>query len=144
MRRLCARGGALVVGHADRAVGLQVAEALPVRVGLARLGDGGGVLLLRRILAKPVVGVVQHGQHVAFVHELADVDLALRDLAADAEGLVHFIARLHRTDVAVRFAGLVIAEFNGAHRPGRLHGRLVRVARGEHRGGDRQSDDRGK
>ena len=82
------------------------------------------MLLPRRLLGEPVVGVVQHGQHVAFAHELADVDLALDDLAADAEGLVHFMPRLHRADVAVGFAGLVIAQFDGAHRPGRLHGRL--------------------
>ena len=100
-------------------------------------------LLARGLLGEPVVGVVQHGQDVALVHELADVDLALRDLAAHAEGLVDLVAGLHRAGVAVGFAGGVVADFGGAHRPGRLGGGLVRAAGGEHRG-DGQCDGRGE
>ena len=84
-------------------------------------------------------------QHAAAVTQARQADsdrLRLGDLAADAEGLVHFMPRLHRARVAVGLARVVIAQFDGTHRPGRLHGRRVRTARTEHRG-DRQCDDRG-
>ena len=88
---------------------------MPIRFRLSRLRRGGDELLPRGVLGQPVIGVVEHGQHVAFAHLLADVDLALHDLAADAKGLVDFMARLHRADVAIRFLGLVVADLGGAH-----------------------------
>ena len=72
-------------------------------------------LLPRRVLGQPVVDVVEHCQHVTLAHFLADVDLALHDLAADAKCLVDFVARLHGADVAVRFLGLVVADLGGAN-----------------------------
>ena len=85
----------LFIGRADRAVDLQRLEALPVRLGLARLRRGGDELLARGFLGEPVIGVVEHGEHIALAHALADVDLAARDLAADAKRLVDLVARLH-------------------------------------------------
>ncbi len=90
-------------------------EALAVGFGLARLRRGGDELLLRGFHREPVIGVVEHGEHVAFAHRLADVDLALDDLAADAERLVDFVARLHGADVAVRLPRLVVADLGRAH-----------------------------
>ena len=95
---------------------LQRFEPLAVRLGLARLRDRGDVVLPGRFLGLAVIGVVEHRQHVALAHLLADVDLALDDLAADAKGFVHFVARLHGADVAVRLLGLVVADLGRAHR----------------------------
>ena len=114
----------LVVGYAYRAVALQRVEPVAIRLGLPRLRRGGDELLPRRVLGQPVIGVVEHRQHVALAHFLADVDLALHDLAADAKCLVDFVARLHRADVAVRFLRLVVADLGGAHGSKRFSGRL--------------------
>ncbi len=134
----------LVVRHADRAVRLQRIQALAIRIGLAGLRDGSGPLLPCRFLGQPVVGVVEHGEDVALVHELADIDLALGDLAADAEGLVHLVARLHGAGVAVELRGRRRSGVRTV-RTGRgaCDGRLVRAAGGEH-GGYGQGDGRGK
>ena len=70
---------------------------------MPRLRCGGHELLTRRFLGLAVIGVVEHRQHVAFAHFLADVDLALNDLAADAKCLVDFVARLNGADVAIGF-----------------------------------------
>ena len=78
-------------------------KSFPIRVGLPRLRGGRHVLMPRRFLGLAVIGVIEHREHVALSHLLADVDLALDDLAADAKGLVHLVARLHRADVAVVF-----------------------------------------
>ena len=82
---------AFVVGGADRTVGLQVLETLAVRFGLLRVRDRRGELLLGGLHGEPVVVVVEHGQHVAFAHDVAHVHATLDDLAADAEGLVDFV-----------------------------------------------------
>ena len=105
----------LFVGCAHRAVGLQRFQALAVRFGLARLRLGGDELLARGFLGEPVVDVVEHRQHVALAHALADVDLALRDLAADAKALIDLVARLHRAEIAIGFARLVVAQLDGAN-----------------------------
>ena len=114
--------GLLVVGCAHRAVALQSIEPMPISLRLPCLRCGGDKLLTRRVLGQPVIGVVDHRQHVAFAHFLADVDLALHDLAADAKRLVDFVARLHRADVAVRFLRLVVANLGGAHGSKRFGG----------------------
>ena len=59
---------------------LQRVEPLAIRLGLPRLRFRGGQLLLRRFLGEPVIGVVEHREHVALAHLLADVDLALTTL----------------------------------------------------------------
>ena len=97
-------------------------------------------LLPRRFLGEPVIGVVEHRQHVALVHFLADVDLALHDLAADAKCIVHFMTRLYGADVAVRFLRLVVADLGGAHGPKGFR-RWLRCARGQDGDGDRRDDD---
>ena len=130
----------LVVGYAHRAVALQRVEPVPIRLGLPRLRRGGDELLPRRFLGQPVIGVVEHRQHVALAHFLADVDLALHDLAADAKCLVDFVARLHRADVAVRFLRLVVADLGGAHGAKGFRGWL-RCARGQDGDGDHRDDD---
>ncbi len=124
----------LFVGCAHRAVGLQRLQALAVRFRLARLRRGGDELLARGFLGEPVVRVVEHRDDVALAHDLADVDLALGDLAADAEGLVHLVARLHRADVAIGLARAVVTDFGRAHGAQRFGGRLVWGARGKQRG----------
>ena len=53
--------------------------------------------------------------HVALAHLLSHVDLAAHHLAADAEALVDFVARLHGAEVAVGFLRLVVADLDGAH-----------------------------
>ena len=85
---------------------------------------GGDELLPRGLLGEPVVGVVEHGDHVALADRLAHVDFALDDLAADAKSLVDLVARLHGADVAVRFAAPCRS---GARRCGR---RAARSAAG--------------
>ncbi|MNQ26458.1 hypothetical protein D3C85_396970 [compost metagenome] len=134
---------ALGVGRTDRAVSLQVGQALAVRVGLTRLLDGNRPLLSRRFLGEAVVAVIQHSQYVAFAHELAYLDLALSDLAAHAEGLVDFMPRLHGAHVSADVASIVVADFNGAYRSWCLHGRLIRTACAKH-GGDGQNAGRSK
>ena len=97
---------------------------MPIGLGLPGLRHGGDELLPRRVLGQPVIGVVEHRQHVALAHFLADVDLALHDLAADAKRLVDFVARLHGADVAVRFLRLVVADLGGADGAKRFRGGL--------------------
>ena len=128
----------LVVGDADRTVGLQVLETLAVRLGLFCIRERRGELLLGGLHGESVVVVVEHGQHVAFAHDSAHVHATLDDLAADAEGLVDFVTGLHGADVATRLARLVVAYFDGADRPQRFGGGLV-AARGQH-GGERCHD----
>ena len=94
----------------------------------------GRLRLLRGFGGELVIGVVDDREHVAFTHDLADVDLALRDLAADAERLVDFVARAHDAGIAVRFAHAVVADFDGANGPQRLGGGRLRAAGGQHRG----------
>ena len=66
--------------------------------------------------------------------DLADVDPALHDLAADAERLVHLVARVHGAEVAIGFAGCVVAQLGGADRPRRLGGAVcLQPQRGEQR-----------
>ena len=90
----------------------------------------------RRLLGEPVIGVVEHREHVALAHRLAHLDLALHDLAADAERLVHLVPRLHGADVAVGLRGFVVAQLDGAHGAQRLGWRFVPAARRK-QGGDR-------
>ena len=121
----------LVLGRADRTVADQLLVPPPIRLGLPRRRRGGDRLLPRRFLGEPVIGLVEHREHVALAHGLADIDLARHDLAADAKRLVHLVTRLHRAGVAVRFVGLVVADLRGANRPQRLDCGLVRLARGQ-------------
>src|SRR6185369_9830190 len=104
--------------------------------------DGDRPLLARGLFGQPVVAVVEHGEHIALVHELADVDQAPSHLAAHAEGVVDLEARLHVAGIAIGFTDGVVADLGGAHRPRRLDGRLVRGA-GAEQGGNGQRDGRG-
>ena len=125
MRRLRAAVRVLVVGHADRAVAFQRLEALAVGLGLLRLRVGGDQLLPRCLLSESVIGVVEHGDHVALAYRLADFDPALLDLAADAEGLVDLVARLHGAGIAIRFRRVFVAELDGANGTQHLGGGFV-------------------
>ena len=108
-------------------------QALAIGLRLARLRFGGDQLLLRRLDGELVVGVVEHGDDVALANLLAHVDLADDDLAADAEGLVDLVARLHGAEIAVLFLRLVVADLHRAHGAQPLGRRLLRAA-GQDRG----------
>lgn len=86
--------GAVVFAAAGVALGQQLALAPEVDLGQAQprlLGrDGGaGVVHLGAQLLR-----VEAGQDLAGLHPVADVDMALDDLAADAEGLLRLDPRL--------------------------------------------------
>src|SRR5262249_21912255 len=123
--------GALIVGYAHRAVGLESFEAPAVRFGLAGLRLRRGKLLLRRFHRELVIGVVESREHVAAPHLLADVDLPCHHLAADAEALVDFVARLYGPEVAVRLLEGVIAHLHGPNLAKGFGRRLVLPACGE-------------
>src|SRR6185436_18838919 len=72
-------------------------------------------LLTRGFFRKPIISVVEHGQHIAFARGLSDVDSALRDLAADSKCVVDFMPRLNGADVSVRFTGAVVVDFESSH-----------------------------
>ena len=123
----------LVVGGADRAVGLQRAQPLPIRLRLPCLRLRGGQLLLRGFRRELVIGVVEHRDDVALPHLLTHVDLPAHHLAADAEGLVDLVARLHRAEVAIGFLRLVVADLGGADHSKRLRSGLRRAGREQRR-----------
>ena len=129
---LCIALRVLFVGFADRPVELQPLESLTVRLGLLRLGEGRGQLLLRGLHCESVVNVVEHSEHVAFAHDSAHVHATLDDLAADTERLLDFVTGLHGADVAMRHARFAVSDFDGADGPQHFGGGLV-AARGQRR-----------
>ena len=72
-------------------------------------------LLARGFLRESIVGVVEHGEHIARAHGLADVDPTLQDLAADAECLIRFVPRLHGTEVATHLARTLVPKLHDAN-----------------------------
>jgi hypothetical protein len=113
LRRLRGTLRVLVVGDADGTVGFQFLETFAVRLGLLRVRVRRAELLIGSLHGEPVVIVVEHGQHVAFAHDVAHVHATLHDLAADAEGLVDLVTRLHGADVAMRLARFAVANLDG-------------------------------
>ena len=142
--RCCLRGlraalRVLVIRRTDGTIALQRVKTPPIRVGLARMRLGGEHFLSRGLLSEPVIGIVEHREHVVLLYRLADVDSTLHDLAADAKRLVDLMTRLHRSYVAIRLLRLVVAQLNGADGSRRLRRRLVRRACAQHRS-DRHGD----
>ncbi len=101
-----------VVELAHRAVELQPLHALPVRLGLLRSRTRRCQLLARGFFRESIVGVVEHGEHLALAHALADVDPTLEDLAADAECLIHFVPCLHGAEVATHVARTLVPKLD--------------------------------
>ena len=69
-------------------------------------------LLAGGFFRESIVGVVEHGEHIALAHALADVDPTLEDLAADAECLIHFVPRLHGAEVATHLARTLVLKLD--------------------------------
>ncbi|MNE00078.1 hypothetical protein D3C80_924750 [compost metagenome] len=109
--------GLLLVGGADGAVLLERLEAQPVGFGLPGGGLGRIQALAGGLLGEQVIRIIEHGEHVALVHDLADIDLALLHLAANTKGLFDLIAGGDRGEIAVAVAQAVVVQRYGAHRP---------------------------
>ena len=82
-------------------------------------------LLAGGFFRESVVDVVQHGEHVALAHALADVDSTLDHFAADAECLIHFVPRLNGAEVTTHLARTLVLKLDGANGPKRLGRRRV-------------------
>jgi len=116
LRRLEGSGLAVECGLADQLLFGQRGVALLVIAGADQIGFGGRELRLRGTGLGGVVGGVQLGQQLALAHALAGIDMALDQVAPDAERQWAFLAGADLTGIGSHFLAGHGARVDHQHR----------------------------
>ncbi len=124
----------VVLELADEVLLVQVGIRLELGLALFVLGFRRRELRLRAARTLLLILRIEPGEHLAFAHEPADLDVARDDLSRDAEAEIGLIARAHFSGIGEGVFGAADRDTHDLDRPNlRRCRRLLAATRAKHR-----------